>query len=161
MNMEIAGHEFFDVDGKTIWYDLQTPRGEVFWLAAAAPDGKRRWYHVDRDHWSVHFNISPDGKTFAGDGGDEEMVAHAKDGKWLYLFTPQAIPDVAGISAPNADDLVHPGTLLRRAAGRHEEARLPAGAEHHLHARRQVAHLPLEHAWRRAHLHGRSGQARQ
>ena len=63
MNMEIAGHEFFDVDGKTIWYDLQTPRGEVFWLASAAPDGTRRWYHVDRDHWSVHFNISPDGKT--------------------------------------------------------------------------------------------------
>src|SRR5688572_15524802 len=111
MNMEIAGHEFFDVDGKTIWYDLQTPRGEVFWLASAAPDGTRRWYHVDRDHWSVHFNISPDGKVFAGDGGDEEMVAHAKDGKWLYLFTPQAIPDVAGISAPNAEDLVHPGTL--------------------------------------------------
>ena len=44
--------------------------------------------------------ISPDGKLFAGDGGDEEMVAHAKDGKWMYLFHPQAIPDVAGISAP-------------------------------------------------------------
>jgi oligogalacturonide lyase len=112
MNMEIAGHEFFDVDGQSIWYDLQTPRGEVFWLAAAAPDGKRRWYHVDRDQWSVHFNISPDGKLFAGDGGDQEMVAHARDGKWLYLFTPQTIPDVAGISAPNADDLVHPGTLV-------------------------------------------------
>jgi oligogalacturonide lyase len=111
MNMEIAGHEFFDVDGKTIWYDLQTPRGEVFWLASAAPDGTRRWYHVDRDHWSVHFNISPDGKLFAGDGGDEEMVAHARDGKWLYLFTPQPIPDVAGISAPNSGVLVHPGTL--------------------------------------------------
>jgi len=111
MNMEIAGHEFFDVDGKTIWYDLQTPRGEVFWLASAAQDGTRRWFHVDRDHWSVHFQVSPDGKSFAGDGGDEEMVAHAKDGKWLYLFTPQDIPDVAGISAPNAADLVRPGTL--------------------------------------------------
>lgn len=111
MNMEIAGHEFFDVDGRTIWYDLQTPRGEDFWLASAAPDGTRRWYHVDRDHWSVHYNVSPDGKTFAGDGGDAEMVAHAKDGKWLYLFHPERIPDVAGISAPNAADLVHPGTL--------------------------------------------------
>jgi oligogalacturonide lyase len=112
MNMEIAGHEFFDVDGETIWYDLQTPRGEDFWLAAAKPDGSdRRWYHVDRDHWSVHYNISPDGKLFAGDGGDEEMVAHARDGKWLYLFRPRAIPDVAGISAPNAEHLVHPGTL--------------------------------------------------
>ena len=26
MNMEIEGHEFFDGDGKTLWYDLQTPR---------------------------------------------------------------------------------------------------------------------------------------
>jgi oligogalacturonide lyase len=112
MNMEIAGHEFFDVNGRTLWYDLQTPRGEDFWLAAAEPDGSgRRWYHVERDHWSVHYNISPDGKLFAGDGGDAEMVAHARDGKWIYLFRPKAIPDVAGISAPNAADLVHPGTL--------------------------------------------------
>jgi oligogalacturonide lyase len=111
MNMEIAGHEFFDVDGRTIWYDLQTPRGEDFWLASAAPDGTRRWYHVDRDHWSVHYNISPDGRIFSGDGGDSEMVAHAKDGKWLYLFRPERIPDVAGISAPNSADLIHPGTL--------------------------------------------------
>jgi len=112
MNMEIAGHEFFDVNGQSIWYDLQTPRGEDFWLASANPDGSnQRWYHVDRDHWSVHYNISPDGKLFAGDGGDAEMVAHAKDGKWLYLFRPQTIPDVAGISAPNAEHLVHPGRL--------------------------------------------------
>ena len=30
---EIWGHEFWSADGKTIWYDLQTPRGEDFWLA--------------------------------------------------------------------------------------------------------------------------------
>ena len=41
MNMEIAGHEFFGVDGKTIWYDLQTPRGEVFWLALRIPMAAR------------------------------------------------------------------------------------------------------------------------
>jgi oligogalacturonide lyase len=112
MNMEIAGHEFFDVDGKTIWYDLQTPRGEDFWLAAAEPGtGNRRWYHVDRDQWSVHYTISPDGRFFAGDGGDEQMVAHARDGKWIYAFYPQAIPDVAGISAPDAEHLIRPGTL--------------------------------------------------
>ena len=111
MNMEIAGHEFFDNDGRTIWYDLQTPRGEVFWLANVTPEGSRTWYKVERDHWSVHFQIAPDGKTFAGDGGDEEMVARAKDGKWLYRFTPRPVPDVAGISAPNAEHLVHPGTL--------------------------------------------------
>jgi oligogalacturonide lyase len=112
MNMEIAGHEFFDVSGRSIWYDLQTPRGEVFWLAHANPDGTgRQWFHVERDQWSVHYNVSPDGTMFAGDGGDEEMVAKAKDGKWLYLFRPQRIPDVAGIAAPDAADLIRPGTL--------------------------------------------------
>jgi oligogalacturonide lyase len=110
--MEIAGHDFFRWDGEQVLYDLQTPRGEDFWLASAAPDGRRNWYHLDRDQWSVHYNVSPDGQLFSGDGGDEEMVAHAKDGKWLYLFRPKAIPDVAGISAPNSGALIHPGTLV-------------------------------------------------
>ena len=83
----------------------------MFWLAGVAPDGKCTWYKVERDQWSVHFQIAPDGRSFAGDGGDEEMVAHAKDGKWIYHFTPRAIPDVAGISAPNSADLVHAGTF--------------------------------------------------
>ena len=112
MNMEIAGHEFFGADGKTIWYDLQTPRGEDFWLAGfELATGARTWYHLQRDEWSVHFNVSPDGKLFAGDGGDSEMVAHAKDGKWIYLFHPRGIPDVANIHSPNSADLVKPGVF--------------------------------------------------
>jgi len=112
MNMEIAGHEFWSPDGKTIWYDLQTPRGEVFWLAGYdIATGHRRWYAVERNAWSVHYNISPDQRLFAGDGGDAEMVAHAADGKWLYLFRPRAIPDVAGIHAPDAGALITPGVL--------------------------------------------------
>lgn len=112
MNMEIAGHEWWAPDGKTIWYDLQTPRGEVFWVAGYDVETqKRRWYAVDRNEWSVHFNISPDQKLFAGDGGDSEMVAHAPDGKWLYLFRPRGIPDVAGIHADNAASLIQPGVF--------------------------------------------------
>lgn len=112
MNMEIAGHEFFSPDGKWVWYDLQTPRGQVFWLAGVElATGKRRWYHVERNLWSVHYNASPDGTRFSGDGGDAEMVAHAPDGKYLYLFTPQGIADVAGIHADNAAALIAPGTL--------------------------------------------------
>ena len=112
MNMEIAGHEFFSPDGKWIWYDLQTPRGEVFWLAGyELATGRRRWYHVDRNLWSVHYNQAPDLAHFSGDGGDDEMVAHAPDGKYLYRFTPRDIPDVAGIHADNAADLVAPGTF--------------------------------------------------
>jgi oligogalacturonide lyase len=110
MNMEIAGHEFFSADGKTIWYDLQTPRGQDFWLAAYdVATGKRTWYHLDRNEWSVHFNVSADGSLFAGDGGDSEMVARAPDGKWIYLFRPERVPDVAGVKAPNSADLIDAG----------------------------------------------------
>ncbi len=113
MNMEIWGHEFFSADGKTVWFDLQRPRGEVFWLAGyEIATGRRTWYALDRNEWSVHFNVSPDGTMFAGDGGDSEMVAHAPDGKWIYLFRPHGVPDVAGIKAPNADNLIHPGRLV-------------------------------------------------
>jgi oligogalacturonide lyase len=94
MTMEIAGHEFWSADGKTIWYDLQTPRGEDFWVAGYdVSSGMRTWYHLQRDEWSVHFNVSPDGKLFCGDGGDEKMVAHADNGKWIYLFRPELLED--------------------------------------------------------------------
>jgi len=112
MNMEIAGHEFWSGDGKTVWYDLQTPRGEDFWVAGVSLETSvRTWYHLERDEWSVHFNVSRDGTLFAGDGGDEHMVAHAKNGKWIYLFRPQILPDVAGISAENKKDLIQSGVF--------------------------------------------------
>lgn len=112
MNMEIAGHEWFSHDGRTIWYDLQTPRGEDFWVAGYdVAAGRRTRYHLNRNEWSVHYHSAPDGTLFSGDGGDREMVAHAPDGKWLYLFRPHAIPDVAGIRAPDADTLIQPGTF--------------------------------------------------
>lgn len=110
MNMEIAGHEFFSNDGRMIWYDLQTPRGEDFWLAGyEIATGTRTWYHLQRNEWSVHFNVSRDGLLFAGDGGDSEMVAHAPDGKWIYLFRPESVPDVAGIKNPHSEDLIRTG----------------------------------------------------
>ena len=110
MNMEIAGHEFFSADGAMIWYDLQTPRGQDFWLAGyQVATGKRTWYHLERNEWSVHFNVSPDGTLFAGDGGDSEMVARAPDGKWIYLFRPERVPDVAGIKTANSDNLIDTG----------------------------------------------------
>jgi oligogalacturonide lyase len=91
MDMEIAGHEFWSRDGKTIWYDLQTPRSQVFWIAGVNIDtGDRTRYHLERDWWSVHYNISHDNKMFAGDGGDPGQVAFAKDGMWINLFKVQA-----------------------------------------------------------------------
>lgn len=109
MDMEIWGHEFWSADGKTIWYDLQTPRGEDFWLAAYEVEtGRRTWYHLARDEWSIHFNVSNDGALFCGDGGDPGQVARAKDGQWIYLFRPELVP-LRGIEADPA--LVRPGVL--------------------------------------------------
>jgi oligogalacturonide lyase len=94
MNMEIWGHEFFSHDGKWLWYDLQTPRGQVFWVAGLElATGKRVWKRVEDNSWGVHFNIAPDNKTFASDGGDIDMVAHAPDGKWISLLEADTIVD--------------------------------------------------------------------
>jgi oligogalacturonide lyase len=102
MNMEIEGHEFFSPDGKTVWYDLQTPRSTVFWLAGVElATGRRTWYNLKREEWSVHYNQSPDGTLFAGDGGypgsvaarapDGETITPPAQGQWIYLFRPALV----------------------------------------------------------------------
>jgi oligogalacturonide lyase len=94
MNFEIWGHEFFSHDGKWLWYDLQTPRGQVFWVAGLElATGRRVWKRLESNEWGVHFNIAPDNRTFASDGGDADMVAHAPDGKWIQLLQAETIVD--------------------------------------------------------------------
>lgn len=89
MDMEIAGHEWFAPNGKTIWFDLQQPRGQTFFVAGAdVKTGKEVKYALQRDEWSIHFNVTPDEELFCGDGGDPGQVAKAKDGMWIYLFRP-------------------------------------------------------------------------
>ncbi|HWA08389.1 MAG TPA: oligogalacturonate lyase family protein [Opitutaceae bacterium] len=103
MQYEIAGHEFFSHDGQQVWYDLQTPRSVEFWLAAVnLYNGERIRYPITREQWSVHYNVSWNGKLFSGDGGGPDGVANltplpeAKtlnppvNNKWIYLFTPVA-----------------------------------------------------------------------
>jgi len=90
MDMEIEGHEFWSHDGKLIWFDLQTPRSQDFWLANVdVKTGKETHYHLARDWWGVHYSVAWDGKMFSSDGGDPAQVAFAKDGMWLNLFRPQ------------------------------------------------------------------------
>jgi oligogalacturonide lyase len=113
MNMEIEGHEFFSGDGRQIWYDLQTPRSEVFWLAGyELATGRRTWYHLERSEWSVHFNQSPDGTVFAGDGGGPQSVAAPGNGQWIYLFRPRLVPDRTDGGLPGANGLIQPGVLV-------------------------------------------------
>ncbi len=102
MPYEIAGHEFFSRDGRRVWYDLQTPRSQEFWLAGVnVKTGERIRYSLARSEWSVHYNISPDGGLFAGDGGGPKSVANHTplpnkrrlnppgNGQWIYLFRPE------------------------------------------------------------------------
>lgn len=106
MFMEIAGHEFWSHDGKMIWYDWQTPKGQDFWLGGYNVDTRQRTaYHMQRNEWSIHFNVSNDGELFCGDGGDPGQVAHAPDGEWIYLFRPEILKG-DGIDQPG---FVHPG----------------------------------------------------
>ena len=112
MLMEIEGHEFFGADGKWIWYDLQTPRSEVFWLAGYnVSSGERMWYHLQRSEWSVHFNVSPDGTLFAGDGGGPNSVAAPDNGQWIYLFRPELTRDRTDGELPNSKQLIQPGVF--------------------------------------------------
>ncbi|RYF91394.1 MAG: hypothetical protein EOO03_01450 [Chitinophagaceae bacterium] len=90
MPMEIAGHEWFSKDGKTIWFDLQQPRGATFFVAGyVIASGKEIKYELQRNEWSVHYTSNNDNSLFAGDGGDTGAVAKAKDGKWIYVFKPE------------------------------------------------------------------------
>jgi oligogalacturonide lyase len=91
------------LDGETIWYDWQYPKGEDFYLAGYnLKTGQRTAYHMQRDEWSIHFNLTKDLDMFTGDGGDPGQVARAKDGEWIELFRPQLIRgDADAINSPD------------------------------------------------------------
>jgi len=87
---EIAGHEFWGPGGERIWFDLQIPRGENFYLAGAHIESEEEiLYPLDASEWSYHYNISSDGTLFCGDGGDRRSVAGERAGQWIYLYRPE------------------------------------------------------------------------
>jgi oligogalacturonide lyase len=117
MRYEIAGHEFFSHDGKWVWYDLQTPRSKEFWLAGVnIATSERIRYPIAREHWSVHYNLSRDGKLFAGDGGGPSSVANLtplperkalnppRNGQGIFLFTPTDSPHLDPAGEGDAGD---------------------------------------------------------
>ena len=107
---EIAGHEFWGLDGETIWYDWQYPKGEDFFLAGYnLKTGEHTAYHMQRDDWSIHFNLTKDLSLFAGDGGDPGQVARSHNGEWIELFHPQLYK--AGDGALNDSTFWQPGVF--------------------------------------------------
>jgi len=101
MLMEIAGHEFWGLDGRTIWYDWQPPKGEDFFLASYdLVTHQRQAFHMQRNEWSIHFNLTQDLDLFTGDGGDPGQVAKAPDGEWIELFHPKKITGEGALNEP-------------------------------------------------------------
>jgi oligogalacturonide lyase len=90
MDMEIAGHEWIGSAGKRIWFDLQQPRGETFFVAGTdvvtAGRSNTKWSGMIGPYTTI---LPPTKKLFAGDGGDPGAVAKAPDGQWINLFTPK------------------------------------------------------------------------
>ena len=87
MHREIAGHEWWGADGKHIYFDLQKPRGETFFVGKTnVYTGEEQDYELQRHEWSVHFVSSWDETILAGDGGSKTSVAHSPEGQWIYKF---------------------------------------------------------------------------
>lgn len=104
---EIAGHEFWGRDGRTVWYDLQMPRGRATWLAGRNLATGEQWrYEVQPDQASYHFMQSPDGRLFSGDGGNA--------GKWISLFKPVPLEQpVPGLITPGRLESIRVADLSR------------------------------------------------
>jgi oligogalacturonide lyase len=101
MDMEINGHEWWSWDGKTVWFDLQTPRSQDFWLAGVSlATGRELRFHLERDWWGIHFNSSRDDSIFADDGGDSSQVAYSTDAMWINLFRVQPSASPWGPNGP-------------------------------------------------------------
>lgn len=101
LEMEIAGHEWWGADGKTLFYQLHYPRGwdSSFIASYNVETGKRVWLRYTPDMTSIHDNSSPDGKLFCGDGGTRTP--------WIFLLKPVMDKDQNTFG----DNLIKPGYL--------------------------------------------------
>lgn len=87
MQDEIAGHEWWGANGKYIYFDLQKPMGEKFYIGKVSVRTlKEKVFELQRNEWSVHFTTSSNERILAGDGGPNNSVAAAPDGQWIYKY---------------------------------------------------------------------------
>jgi len=87
MENEIAGHEWWGADGKTVFYQLHFPRGgRVSFIASYNVETREHvWLQYGPDQSSIHDNSSPDGKLYCGDGDNRSP--------WIFLFRPVLLPN--------------------------------------------------------------------
>jgi hypothetical protein len=71
-----------------------------FALVSVASAGTPPTFRMQRNEWSIHFNLTQDETLFTGDGGDPDQVAKAPNSEWIELFHPQMI-NLTGINQHN------------------------------------------------------------
>ena len=79
---------------------------------AQSAEPPRSWVDPDTGHRVVRLTDEPGSASlyfnlFCGDGGDVGQVAHAPDGKWIYLFRAES-PNRGGIDEKG---FIHAGVL--------------------------------------------------
>ena len=91
----IATHEFWSRDGSKVWFNLQESKGEAFAVTGVdVATGEKTTYRLLKQEASIHYNISPDGKVFCGDGnlmthGEIGVNGHRTlDRAWIELLRP-------------------------------------------------------------------------
>ena len=85
---------------------------------------------MQRNEWSIHFNVVARRDAVCGDGGDPGQVARAPDGEWIYLFHP-VLTKGEGANEPG---FIQPGVL-------HSE-RLVNMKKHEYHLEPNVSFTP-------------------
>ena len=152
MAMEIFGHEFWAPDGKTIWYDLQTPRGEDFWLAG---------YNVETG--AAHLVSSAAQRVVDPLQRDARRQAVLRRWRRSRPGGPRekrrmdlSVPSRSSsrIAALKTRTSSSPACFAPRAWSTCRST-IQAGAERQFHARSEVGGLPLQHV--RRHLCVRGG----
>jgi len=84
---EIAGHEFWSADGKSIWFDNPFPtRTNTALSAVDVATFSVRRFPIPPELCSVHFNRSPDGSLFTAEGNAQNKrlsLLRLQDGKFV------------------------------------------------------------------------------
>jgi oligogalacturonide lyase len=136
MFMEIAGNEFWGLDGETIWYDWQPPNGRRLFLAGYNLQTHKRTAYTcsatDGPFTSTSHRTSTSSPATAATQDRSEKPSMASG---LNFFTPACFPALAPSTIPPSGS---PGILALRAPCQHDPSQLSPRAQRPLLADKKL-----------------------
>jgi len=116
------------------------PLSEDTWVAGYnVHDGSRLWYHVPPNHWSVHYNASPDSRSSPATVPIRAALRAGEDAKWMFLFHPSSSRIRKARRRPGAHD---PSRRSSRASRQSQANTITRSSPRHVHADGKWARLP-------------------